>query len=58
MTNEEQDCGAKSRIDKRAQDALDEIEKIEKHQIPKELELELNKVKKDLEVIIMDDHKH
>jgi hypothetical protein len=58
MTNEEQDCEAKARIDKLAKDALGEIKNIEKHRIPKELELELNEVKKDLDAIIMDDHKH
>ena len=57
MTNEEQDCEAKTRIDKLAQDALGEIKNIEKHQIPKELELELNEVEKDLTAILMDNHK-
>lgn len=55
MPNEEY-CGGKARIEKLANDALKEIEKIETHQINKELELELKEVKKDLNLIIMDNH--
>ena len=55
MPNEEY-CENKGRIDKLAKDALHEIEKIETHQINQELELELNKVKEDLNLIIMDNH--
>jgi hypothetical protein len=50
-------CKSKARIDKYAKDALKEIDKANKAlRNRKVLSLDLAKVKKDLEIIVMDRH--
>ncbi len=52
------DCGkAKNRVDGFAKDALKEIGKMARKHLPKELKADLAKVKKDLNNILMDNHK-
>lgn len=57
MKEEKLYCEAKDDIDKRAKDALDVIKKIEEHEIPSKLELGLERIREDLNAIIMDNHK-
>lgn len=52
------DCGnSKNRVDAHAKDALKEIGKMEREHLPKELKADLEKVEKDLNAILMDNHK-
>ena len=56
MSENEPDCVAYPRIKRLAEDALDEIKEIQKHEIPKALELGLKQIKDDLDAIVMDNH--
>lgn len=56
MNEQKPYCEAKDDIDKLANDALNVVNKIEKRDLPKELELGLERIEKDLNEIIMDNH--